>query len=73
MSWKDKQLIGFSVKSMEELERAAMMEVNMVEIRVDKFEKNGFPLYSFENGKFILNKSNLANLSAITHAWHMAV
>lgn len=73
MSWKDKQLIGFSVKSMEELERAAMTEVNMVEIRADKFKKNGFPLYFFENGKFILQKSNLANLSSIAHAWNMAV
>lgn len=51
--WKREQLIGFSIKSFAELERIVGFDiVNMVEIKPEKFSRNGTPLYGYENGIF---------------------
>jgi hypothetical protein len=67
MNWKKKQLIGFSVKSMEQMIRAISLGANMVEIRLGDFEKNGTPLYFYHQKKFELNERVLWLISAIAH------
>lgn len=58
MSWKDRQLIGFSVKSPEELKRVVSLGViNMVEIKVQHF-----PLYRYKDGHFYPNDKALKKL-----------
>lgn len=64
MSWKDKQLIGLSIKSPKELEWIISLGiVNMVEIKVEHFAYAGFPLYSYKDGHFYPNDENLKRLS----------
>lgn len=64
MSWRDEQLIGFSIKSPKELARIiALKIVNMVEIKIDMFAAAGFPLYFYNDGHFSLNDEMLKKLS----------
>jgi hypothetical protein len=68
-TWKQKQLLGFSVKSMKELERVAkfkMHGVNTVELKLEKFAEKGDPLYFYTNGEFIINESVVERIVAIT-------
>lgn len=66
MNWQNRQLIGFSVRSMEELSRMAWIkeklcdDINLIEIKVDRFAKNNVPLYKYDRKKgFITNNKNL--------------
>lgn len=64
MSWKKKQLIGFSIKSPKELKRIVGLGiVNMAEIKVQQFSQAGFPLYTYKNGNFYPNDEELKKLS----------
>jgi hypothetical protein len=80
MNWNKKQSIGFSVKSFEELKRICNLQkhgVNMVEVRVGTFTREGTPLYKYEKNKFSLNKKNLSELCTIakgvTVQWHLPI
>lgn len=56
--WRQKQQIGFSVKSLAELERiVALGVVNMVELKPEKFASSGLPLYLYlpGGGRFAFN------------------
>lgn len=66
MDWQNRQSIGFSVRSMEELSRIAWIkekwcdDINLVEIKVDRFAKNNTPLYKYDRKKgFTTNNKNL--------------
>lgn len=64
MSWKDRQLIGLSIKSPKELKWIRSLDiVNMVEIKVEQFDRAGFPLYGYEDGNFYPHDDNLKKLS----------
>lgn len=52
-AWKNEQLLGFSVKNMEELNRVSQLGINMVEVKVDKFAKTGWRLYSYQDHEFL--------------------
>lgn len=52
MKWKNKQLVGFSVRSLEELMRVILLGINMVEIKLEKFASSGFPLYVYKKRHF---------------------
>ncbi|HAM88441.1 MAG: hypothetical protein US83_C0004G0056 [Candidatus Falkowbacteria bacterium GW2011_GWC2_38_22] len=62
MAWKDNQLIGFSVKNLDEINRVMKFGVNMMEINPHCMAQSGFPLYSYENRSFVPNGINLTYL-----------
>lgn len=50
--------VGFHIKSMNELERiASIPNVNLVELKPDKMEKNGASPYIYKNRQFSINES----------------
>lgn len=72
--WKRKQLIGLSVKNWQEFIRAVVtINVNMVEIKLEKFAENGMPLYAYRKGKFYLNHKNLALIAETAKKHAVAV
>lgn len=63
MSWQDIQKVGFSVKTWVEMERVVKFSgINMLEVKLESFAKHGYPLYSYNDGKFSPNVSNLASI-----------
>lgn len=72
--WMKPQLIGLSVKSMDELLRAVCLGVNMVEVKLEKFAENGTPLYTYrKNGQFYPNRKNLGHVVAIAEENNISV
>ena len=66
MNWKNKQLLGFSVKSVDEIIRVLFLGVNMIEIKLERLAKSGLPLYNYDNPLFVPNWQNIAKLKEIT-------
>ncbi|MCD4761988.1 hypothetical protein K8R32_03450 [bacterium] len=65
MNWKNDQLFGFSAKSVDDIDRILSLGVNMIEIKLERLEKSGFPLYRYNNPSFTPNWQNIAKLKEI--------
>lgn len=73
MNWKKRQLIGFSVKSMNELIRVIELGINMVEIKLGNFASAGTPLYYYADEKFSVNTEVLQSISSLVCSRNIAV
>ncbi len=58
--------VGFHARSMDEFERLAnLSEVNLIEIKPDKFRKYGDQLYTYEKNKFRVNEDLASRIQQI--------
>ena len=72
--WMQKQLLGLSVKNLDELKRAIVLGANMVEIKLEKFAENGMPFYTYgKDGRFYLKHKNLECIAAIAKKANIVV
>jgi hypothetical protein len=64
-TWLKEQRVGFAVRTMAEFKRALNLGVNLVEIKLDRFAKDGHPLYFYERGVFRPNQKVLGLLAYV--------
>ncbi len=72
--WHDEQLVGYSVKSMAELERVIELGIKLVELKLEKFnEVVEERIYSLQNDVFTINSAHLKKLTAMMNKHNFEV
>lgn len=66
MNWKKEQLLGFSVKTIDEIERIISLGMNLVEIKIERLKEDGLGLYEYDGSRFSIREDNLTKIAQIT-------
>ncbi len=73
MEWDNIQRVGFSVRNMDEAERAVRLGANLIEVKVEKFASSGIAPYFFERGIFHEHNTVLEMMSDFSHDHHVTI